>query len=380
MRIRVNKAWLFIIIFSFYANYSVAAETVNNDTEVVVIATQHFIGDMPEGYTPAHLRALLNKVSADVLAVEAPANCADPWSWAPLDLWQITKPWADQRKIKTIPVGWNEPRYPEQLQQMFQEYERKGITAEYQEIEQNFQVISAQQENTCENMNSAAANELWRNYHAELHRLYGKDTPWEDWNKIILANIIKLCRQYRGKRVAVVFGGAHSYYFIDHLADQDGIRLLVAEDFFPLTAEEVQQQVVPTDYLRALRLLNYNPGAVPAENMSKMKACLDKIKNIDRMQNDYHLFSGKYLLHSLQPQEALVEFKKVAALNAEAISLFDNQSRLKEVGLVYCALAQIQMREYSAARAELEKITNLPEVTPSTKQWARQIIDSIAGY
>jgi pimeloyl-ACP methyl ester carboxylesterase len=32
-------------------------------THVVVIATQHFIADMPDGYTPAHLRSLLSNVA-----------------------------------------------------------------------------------------------------------------------------------------------------------------------------------------------------------------------------------------------------------------------------------------------------------------------------
>jgi RNA polymerase sigma factor (sigma-70 family) len=52
-------------------------------TEVAVVATQHFLTDMPEGFTPAHLRLLLTRLSPDLLAVEAPTNVTRPWDFAP---------------------------------------------------------------------------------------------------------------------------------------------------------------------------------------------------------------------------------------------------------------------------------------------------------
>jgi hypothetical protein len=55
-------------------------------TEVVFVGTQHFISDMPTGYTPGHLRTLLDRIKPAALAVEAPANLPDPWAAAPLEL------------------------------------------------------------------------------------------------------------------------------------------------------------------------------------------------------------------------------------------------------------------------------------------------------
>src|SRR6516164_11465736 len=74
-------------------------------TEVVFVGTQHFISDMPPGYTPAHLRVLLEKINPAAVAVEAPTNVKNPWDFAPLELQWVTKPWADQRKIPLVPVG-----------------------------------------------------------------------------------------------------------------------------------------------------------------------------------------------------------------------------------------------------------------------------------
>ncbi len=71
-------------------------------TEVCFVATQHFVTDMPDGYTPGHLRALLKKLSPQVIGVEAPSNVANPWDLAPLELAKVTKPWADKHGIVAL--------------------------------------------------------------------------------------------------------------------------------------------------------------------------------------------------------------------------------------------------------------------------------------
>lgn len=310
------------------------------ETEVVIVATQHFITDMPQGYTPAHLRALLKKICPDLLAVEAPNNVDNPQDYAPLDLWQITKPWAGEHGVKVVNAGFYEPMYQAELSGMFADFQKKGVFAEYQQVENQFQAESAREPQTCEFMNSAQAHKLWRDYHAQLHRLYGRDTPWETWNKKIVDNILNVCREHKGKRIAIVFGGAHCYYMEDKLSGQKGIKIIPVSYFFPLADEEAQKEIRTIDYLKALRLLNFNVGAIAPQQLSRLKEFLDKIKDVPELNNDYHLFYGKYLLHAGRPQDALAEFEKVAALGPEVISLFDGQSRLREAGLVYIGIAK----------------------------------------
>src|SRR5262245_54732303 len=78
-------------------------------SEVAVVGTQHFLTDLPDGYTPAHLRLLLTRLAPDVLAVEAPSNVASPWAFAPHELARVTRPWADARRLPIVPAGWHEP-------------------------------------------------------------------------------------------------------------------------------------------------------------------------------------------------------------------------------------------------------------------------------
>jgi hypothetical protein len=230
----------------------------------VVVATQHFITDMPEGYTPGHLRALLDTIAPDVLAVEAPANVPDPWSHAPHELATVTRPWAVDQAVSIVPAGVDEPQYGVQLQKMFGTMVAAGKAAEYEKVERDFQQAMASHAQTCEQMNSKAALALWREYHAQLHRLSGGDTPWESWNEKIVANVLKICNENPGKRVAVLFGGAHAYYFVDRLAKEPSIEVIDVRQFFPVSQEQVTAHTQDVDYVRALRLLNFMPRCARA--------------------------------------------------------------------------------------------------------------------
>jgi len=364
------------LLISVFADGAEATEP--EPAEVVVIATQHFITDMPDGYTPAHLRLLLKKVEPDILAVEAPANVPDPWAHAPMDLWRVTKPWAEANSAEMAPVGWYERHYRARLNRMFQIFRARGQTAAYQTIEQKFQLESARHPPTCEYLNGEAAHRLWREYHTGLHRLYGKDTPWEEWNAKIAANIGKVCRKHEGRRIAVLFGSAHCYYIIDALATVEGVQVIPVERFFPLSLDEIDAQTVPKDYVNALRPLNFpNYGGLSAPALQRLETFLRKVEGFPELQGDYHLFRGKLLLHRLKPQEALLEFEKVAALDADVLSASDGHTRLREAGLVFTAVAKDQAGKHLEARQDLLSVIKTEGISPRIRQWAEQILESI---
>ncbi len=346
--------------------------------EVVIVGTQHFISDMPEGYTPGHLRALLKKISPDLLAVETPANVGDPWAFAPLDLQWITKPWADERGLAAVPVGWHEPRYQAQLATMVQAIQNAGKSQELQTNETRFQQESAKRVMTCEFLNSEEQYALWRNYHAALHKLYGQKTPWEEWNAKILANVTKLSRQHKGKRIALVFGSAHCYYLQDYLSKEAGVKVISVASFFPLTDHQIDSETRPIDHLRALRVLNFqNWGAMTVSQLDKLERRLEKVKQFAQFHGDYELFRGKLLLHRLKPDEALQAFRQLLDLDTAATAAFDGTTRLREAGMVFIAIAKMRAGRRDEARHDLEAVIKTDDVTPATKQWAKQLLQTI---
>ncbi|HEV3343702.1 MAG TPA: hypothetical protein VG125_25240 [Pirellulales bacterium] len=340
-------------------------------SEVVIIGTQHFISDMPDGYTPAHLRALLTKIKPDVVAVEAPTNVPDPWPFAPYDVMKVTKPWADEHQIRLAPAGWLELSYQLDLAGMFRAYQEEGKTAAYQAVEQAFQVASSQQPGTCAFMNCSAYQDLWRSYHQKLHDLYGGDTPWETWNAKILANVEKICREHPGKRVAVVFGGAHGYYLADRLGQNPEITVVDTAKFFPLSDEEVAANTTKMDYLQSLRPLNF-PAVLP-QQLPQLAAALDQVKEVAEYEGDYHLFHGKLLLHQGRFAEAQDEFAKLAETSGDSVSVFDGQSLLREGGSVYAAVAKSKQGHFAEARADFDAVLAAPGTKAATKQWIEQL-------
>lgn len=341
-------------------------------TEVVVISTQHFVSDMPEGFTPGHLRALLEKIAPDTLAVEAPSNVKDPMSIAPYELQSVTHPWATQSGIEVVPCGWNEPQYQKQTGQMFQQFQTDGKADQFQRIERETQSAIAAKEMTCEFMNSEGWHQLMREYHASLHELAGEDTPWEKWNARILENIQQACRNHAGKRVAIVFGGAHSYYFLDQLANDPNVKLIPVEQFLPLTEQEVTAKTQPIDYLKAMRPLNLN--VISKEQLAQVKPLLEKVNEVPEFAADYIMFHGRCLLHERKAKEALAEFQKLTKYPRDTLMKYDENSRIAEAAMVYSALAMKQMGNTKEAKQTLNDIANDDGITQSTRQWAQQLL------
>ena len=282
-----------------------ATALAEQPTEVVIISTQHFITDMPDGYAPAHLRALLEKAAPDVMAVEACTNVDDPWLTAPYELTKVTRPWAIEKKVPLIPIGWSEPNYSNQLGVMFNKFVASGNAAAYEQVEQQFQKQSAELTMSCAAMNGDRALELWRDYHAKLHEFYGEETPWEEWNDKITANLLALCRKHPAKRIAVVFGGAHAYYFADRLVKEPNIRVIAAKEFFPLTDEEINAATQDGDYLQAMRLLNYVPGSLSPAQLTSLEQRRQALQDFKQYQNDYQYYEARLLLHQDKPDDAL---------------------------------------------------------------------------
>ncbi|HXX94482.1 MAG TPA: hypothetical protein VEN81_12675 [Planctomycetota bacterium] len=343
-------------------------------TEVVVVGTQHFISDMPSGYTPAHLRVLLTKINPAALAVEAPSNVKNPWDFAPLELQWVTKPWADQRRLPLIPVGWNDQFYQLKVQNMMGAFQKAGKGEEYQKLENRFQVETAA-DIACENFNGEKSIDLWRQYHKALHELYGKDTPWETANSKIFDNLRNALREYRGKRVAIVFGAAHGYYLIDALSQEEGVKVLPCSSFFPLSAKEVADQTTPKDHLFALRLLNF--GAVAPDKLDDLGKHLEVVKSAKEYAGDYELFRGKYLLQKGDFEGARAAFGIVVGLPDDLTSAFDGTSRLNEAGAIFMALALAREGKTADALAQVEGVLKKGAHSAPMKQWAEKLQEEL---
>lgn len=229
-----------------------------DSTEVVIVGTLREIGAIPPGFTPGHLRALLERLKPDVLAVEAPVNVPVPLKGAPPEIVHIIEPWAGERSIAVVPIGWNLEQFTELTANALKELQSGANSSKYLGIEQKFQRDRGELPPTLQAVNSDVHHQVWRQYHRLIHELLGKDSPWECWNAKILENVQSVIEQHPGKRVVVVIGAAHVYFLLDALSGRDSVRLTRLDTQLPLAETEVVMATLPIDYLHALSPLNAN--------------------------------------------------------------------------------------------------------------------------
>ena len=323
-------------------------------TEVVIVGTQHLITDMPAGFTPGHLRALLANIEPDIILTEEAMNVRGGASTAPYECANVTLPWAAEHQVEVIPVGWYSPGYAKLVDQMVQRFAASGNSERYELIERRFQQESGAMVTSCETMNGKAYNKLWRDYHDRLHQLAGSDTPWEQWNAKVVDNIRKACQTHPGKRIAVVFGGAHTYYFADQLAADSQLKVIPTDRYLPITSEQLAENTTPLDYVKAMRPLNL--AAISHVQLDHVGRQLDHVKGVPSLAGDYNLFYGKYLMHAGKLNEAVSAFDAVISAAGESISKFDETNRLIDGARFGAVIALSQAGQNEYARQRLQAI------------------------
>lgn len=141
---------------------------------------------------------------------------------------------------------------------------------------------------------------------------------------------------------------------------------------FPLDSQKVAADTTPRDYLQALRLLNF-PTVAPG-HWNWLETFVIRIRDVPELEGDYHLFHGKLLMRRRQFQAAAEEFDELTKRGVDEVSAFDGQTRLREAGYVYKAIVQHYAGNTAAARRRLEEVLQTPGITPSSQQWAREVL------
>lgn len=336
------------IVALFIPTLAAAATPSTRPTEVIIVSTQHFITDLPGGYTPAHLRALLDKISPDLLAVEAAADAPDPWTTAPYELAAVTRPYAIAHDLPILPAGQSAPSYAQDIGSMYQALQSAGKAADFARLEQTFQAALAEHPMTCAEMNSPRGLALWRDYHTQLHALVGHDTPWERLNAQIVTNLLAICRAHPHRRIAVLFGGAHAYYLTDHLAARPDLRVLPAEQFLPITDADLQSHTYDRDTVRSLRLLNYPPGSLTPDQLSTLESHLARLKASNQYPEDLQYFTALLFLHERKPHQAIPLLESLSSLPADAFLAFDATTPARDAARLQ--LARLAPLKSSASR------------------------------
>ena len=356
---------------------AISQDTVR-PAQVVVIASQPFLTDRAVGFSPAHLRLVLESVRPNLLAVEAPTNIADSWQYAPFDLKKVTKPWANKHNVPMIPIGHLELEYNKQLDAMLKYFQAEGLLKEYQIVDDRFKFAGSAHKYTFKFINSAGYDTIWRNYNSGLHRLYRRNVPAEEINEKIAANVLKLCKASPGKRIAVVINAPSSYYIKDSLVDQPNINFLSIENSLNFSQDKLAAKTLPQDYLYALRILKTdNFSTIRPDGFSRLETFLERIRQYPEYGYDHSYFHGKMFLHRQDPRMAAFYFQNLATVDPKIVLKFDNETPVRDSALVYVAIAKLQMGKKKEAINRLRTILQMADTHQQTTKWIQRILAEI---
>jgi hypothetical protein len=341
-------------------------------TEIVLISTEHFMSDQIGDTSPAHLRAMLNRVRPDVLALEALANASDPFSQLPFEAWNITLPWARENNVATQAVDGTVANYQQALGIMVQRLSSGPHAAEYQKLENTLAAELAQWRGF-EQQQQDRFHDCCRRYWTQIRTWAGGETAWDQRGAIIAANILKLAAESAGKRIAVVFGAMHGHDLSDRLVKHHELKLVPAAQFLPLPAQEIVAAMKPADDLLAMRRLNFQPGASIVGKLDGIEKPLQRLAASKVTEPVARHYQARLLMHRFQWQEALKLLDELAAQPTDLKLAIPGNPPAVILARINRAIVLQVLQRADEARAELDAVIADPLTQGELRPFAEQL-------
>ncbi len=206
-----------------------------NPTEVAVVCTLHQFHEETPGYSYADLKAAVERLHPDVLAVEL----------TPTDL-AAKKPQKIKREYQNAIYPLLESHQWKAVAMEPEGETSRKLIASVREAEASFASEFPQKNEVAElysdtlfsylrtrwhsaaDVNSRSTDDSYAVKHAFQEKLYGQKEAegWEGWNQHFLERIMEAAKANPGKRIVVTVGAEHGYWLREHLRQEQGMKLL----------------------------------------------------------------------------------------------------------------------------------------------------------
>ncbi len=228
-----------LLLLSALALGTVAYGSPHPPFEVVVLCALHQMHEQAPFYTYADLRAAIEQLHADVLAVEpTPTDLKDKVEQKNKREYQNSVyPLLRRHNWATVALEPEGPRRTELIGLLRAAEESLEKTAPQKD--QAFDTYNdtlfknlLSEWHSAADLNASWTDRLFAVKHSFQHGLYGaqEEQGWEGWNQYFLQQIVTAAKQNPGKRIVVIVGVEHGYWLREHLRKQDGVKLLETEE------------------------------------------------------------------------------------------------------------------------------------------------------
>jgi len=369
------RLWTLLAVNGFLFLFSANGDAVASQAEVVIVSTEHFLTDQIGDTSPAHLRAMLNRIRPDLLALEAPVGSSDPFSQAPFECATVTLPWARAKGVPFYAVDEIAPDYQQRLAAFVQSIMSGPHGSELQLMDTQVNAgISKLRSFTAQQQ--PAYHEICRNYWAQIHRWGGATTSWDERGEKIAANTVKLAKAHAGKRIALIFGAMHGHDLQDRLKLESTVKLLPAEDFLP-TAAEIEASASPEDDILALRRLNFPHGSPMVGNLDGIEKHIDRLASRNESEPTAIHYRARLLMHRAQWHEALKVLDAAASQPKSVKLAIYGQPPAALVAKLNRAIVLQVLQRNDEACAELDLLLADPGTQGDEREMAKQLRQSM---
>lgn len=214
--------WLRLGVVAVLLTVCPLSSSAQSSSEVVVLATLHQFHETHKGYSFAQLSEIIEKIDPDILAVELTPDALKNRTVqkTKIEYQRTVFPLIDEHGYKAIPLEPPQPEYSRFIELLTES--NKEVREKHPEKLEAFSVYSNQlyaylfdKWTSPAAVNSPETDAMFEVKHRFQNALFGEKelTVWNGWNSFFLDQIIKTAKLSPGKRILVLVGVEHAYWF-----------------------------------------------------------------------------------------------------------------------------------------------------------------------
>ncbi len=291
--------------------------------EIVIVATVHDSHRFNPDYSPAHIRALLEKIKPDAIAIEEMPDWVDQRKlfWTFLPETYVALGYAAKKRIPVVGVDSID----------FNEFDKYCLAGRKQRAEQSEAARRKQAERVVVESGNFMAQQLFQDTQWGRERAIvpthmnvapeSTDPAEIDRENRITTNIVNAARRFVGKRIAVVLGADHLGRQRKRLEREPVVNLIDALPMLPLSPQEVEAAWDRADYhlllgtgLDSIRV----PGTRQVLNHQRTRELLDRLKRTEPASAMTRYYEAMWNLTFERYNEAMTFLESIVQQNDEA--------------------------------------------------------------
>lgn len=268
----------------------VVDNAIPKETEVVFVGFNHAYAFLQPETSPAHIRALLDRVNPAALCVENDEDWPESEGIPTYPHEQYAAiTWAESRRRPLYHVNWDDAEFARSrrgVRRMVEGHSLDTIAAGFQTFRRGYLARAQFSASLAFGEGEGALG--FEQFQRDLGvRAVEPDTGVAAVrDDSIASRIMKAVRAHQGQRIAVVFGAGHYQPLKMRLENVPGVRVVMPTAYFPLSQQSISRGWLPDDAIVLLGSGLDDWRIVAQPHLRDHRRTLDLVQRLERERPD----------------------------------------------------------------------------------------------